>query len=122
MATLFEGACGFAFEVDEEEVGLGAEQLAEVIVAVDADALAEAGWVAVDGLYGGEESVAVGKEFGGEVEGLWAEGCGGVLEGGLEGVEGGGGLAVDALAIAGEVFGGGGLGGEGWVAGGRGQG
>ncbi len=64
-AAVGEGASGLAFEVDEEEVGggfgLGAEELAEVVVAVDANSLAEAGGVAVEGGDAGEEVVAVGE-------------------------------------------------------------
>ena len=40
-----------------------------MVVAVDADALAEAGGVAVEGGDAGEEVVAVGEEFGGESPG-----------------------------------------------------
>ena len=54
FAAIGEGAGGLAFEVDEEEVGAGlgldAEDLAEMVVAVDADALAEAGGVAGEGV------------------------------------------------------------------------
>ena len=39
-AALGEGAGGFAFEVEDDIVAAGAEDLAEVIVAVDADTLA----------------------------------------------------------------------------------
>ena len=64
--------------------GLDAEDLAEVVVAVDADALAEAGGVAVEGGDAGEEVVAVGEELGGEGPGLrsesWGTRIGGVLE------------------------------------------
>ncbi len=47
---------------------------------------------------------------------------GGGFEGGLEGVECGGDLVVDALAVGGEVFGGGGDGGKGFVVRGGGEG
>ena len=50
LATGLEGLGGLAFEVDDEEVGTGAEELAEMVVAVDANALAEVGGVADEGL------------------------------------------------------------------------
>jgi len=70
FAAVGEGAGGFAFEIDDEEVGpgfgLGAEELAQVVVAVDADALAEAGGVAVERGDASEEIVAVSEELVGE--------------------------------------------------------
>ena len=117
MAALFERARGFAFEVDEEEVGLGfgldAEELAKVVIAMDADALAEESWVAVEELDAREKGFAVGEEGCGELDGFGGEGGLWILDCGLKGVECGGGLTVDAFAILCEVFGGGWLGGEG---------
>src|SRR5260221_12526324 len=39
-ATLAEGAGGLAFKVEDDVVAVGAENLAEMVVAMDADALA----------------------------------------------------------------------------------
>ena len=59
-----------------------------MVVAVDADALAEAGGVAGEGGYAGKEGFAVGEEFGGEYPGLRSETWGtricGFSEEGLE--------------------------------------
>ena len=87
-AAVFERAGGLAFEVDDEEVGvgpgLGAEQLAKMVVAVDADALAEEGCVAVEGLDAGEKGVLLAEQCGGERSGVG----GNAGRGALEGVEG----------------------------------
>jgi len=55
-ATLGEAACGFAFEVEDDVVAAGAEDLAEVIVAVNANTLTGKGWgCGGDGACAGEE-------------------------------------------------------------------
>ena len=65
-AALGETAGGFAFEVEDDVVAAGAEDLAEVVVAVDADALA--GFVrrgGGDGAGAGEELEAAAEDEGG---------------------------------------------------------
>ena len=72
------GAGGLAFEVEDNEVVFRAENLAEVVITVDADALAlffgSGGGGGGDGVGTGEEFDAAAEEGGGIVRGEIGEG------------------------------------------------
>ena len=118
-AAFGEGAGRFSFEVEDDEVFAGSEKLAEMVVAVDADALAGVeGCGRGDGVSAGEEIEAAAENKGCVV------GCGFVQlwDVAFEGGESGGELGVDTVGVGGEVGGGEALGGEGWVVGWGGEG
>src|ERR1039458_9078211 len=119
-AAFGKRARGLALEVEDDEVAAGAEELAEVVVAVDADALAGLlGGDFGDGVGAAEELDAAGENEGGGVGG---EFVGEGVEGALESVEGAGDLGADAGDVGGEDFGGEGLGSKGGVTTGGGEG
>ena len=113
-ASFGERARGFAFEVEDDDVFAGAEELAEVVVAVDADALAGGvGGGRGDGSGAGVEFEATGEDEGCIVGG----GFGDLGDIAFEGGEGCGELGVDAVGFGYEVGGGEALCAEGWVIG-----
>ena len=57
--TIGDGAAGLTFEIDDDEIVLGAENLAEVIIAVNADALAGEGEIECFANRGEDFSLAV---------------------------------------------------------------
>ena len=93
-AALGEGACGLAFEVEDDVIAAGTEDLAEMVIAVDADALASLfGRGFGDGARAAEEVEAARQDECGRVGGEFI-GEGG--EGALQGFEGAGQLRIDA--------------------------
>ena len=106
-AALLERAGRLALEVEEVELAVGEERLAEVVVAVDADAEAAAGGNVAEGVEVGEGAVPL--VLGGEVAGgarRVALGAGVLGEEGARPSE----LVLDAVGEGGVVLGGGGLG------------
>ena len=86
--TFRERAGGLAFEVEDDVVAAGAEELTEVVVAVDADALASLlGGDFGDGAGAGKELDAAGQDERGGVDGE-GFGIGEGVEGVLQCVEG----------------------------------
>ena len=101
-AAFGEAAGGFAFEVEDDVVAAGAKDLAEMVVAMDADALAGVGGRGGgDGTGAGEELDAAAEDEGGVVGGGFSEMGHAALECG----EGEGELSVDAVGVGDEVGG-----------------
>ena len=66
LAAFGERARGLAFEIEESEVVVGDEDLAEMVIAMDADALPRRLGCG-DAVRGGKEGDAAGEDFGGIV-------------------------------------------------------
>src|SRR5690606_10085930 len=102
--ALLQRAGRLALEVEEVEVAVGDEGLAEVVVAVDADAAGAAGGGGAEGVEGGERAAPVG---GGGVGAGGVGVCGAAGGGGgagwgvAEGVEGG--ESAAPVGVRGEV-------------------
>ncbi len=118
-SALSEAFGGFAFEVEDDEVAAGAENLPEMVVAMDANALAEAVEV-VEAMARRERerSTRLAENESGVVGGDPGE----LGQAALQGFQRKRELGVDSAGVRDEVFGGEGFGGKGRIVGRRGQG
>ena len=101
-AAFGERAGGLAFEVEDDVVAAGAEELAEVVVAVDADALAGLLRSGISVMARARAKSSTRRERMRAAESAVRASIGEGVEGVLQGVEGAGDLEADAGGVGGE--------------------